>query len=248
MQINFIIRLFVLILCIIPLKHNAFAGPPFLTDDPVPVEYKHWEFYLFSTMDKTNAENNLQLPAIEINIGAIPNVQLHFVIPHMIHIPNDGARTNGLGDIETGIKYRFIEETEHRPQIAIFPLFELPTGNENRNLGNGRLWVKLPIWLQKSWGDWTTYGGGGYAINSAPLMKNFLYAGWLLQREFNQKVTLGAEVFTQGADSVDSSAFTILNAGGYYNFNKNVSFLFTAGHSLIGERHSIAYLGLYWTG
>ncbi len=22
------------------------AGPPFLTDDPEPVEYKHWEFYI----------------------------------------------------------------------------------------------------------------------------------------------------------------------------------------------------------
>ena len=31
----------------------AFAGPPFLTDDPEPVPFKHWEFYLFSTLDAT---------------------------------------------------------------------------------------------------------------------------------------------------------------------------------------------------
>ena len=32
---------------------RTFGGPPFMTDDPEPVEYKHSEFYIFSTMDKT---------------------------------------------------------------------------------------------------------------------------------------------------------------------------------------------------
>ena len=26
----------------------AWGGPPFVTDDPDPVEYQHWEVYLFS--------------------------------------------------------------------------------------------------------------------------------------------------------------------------------------------------------
>jgi hypothetical protein len=26
----------------------------------------------------------------------------------------------------------------------------------------------LPVWLQKSFGDWTIYGGGGYGLNSYP--------------------------------------------------------------------------------
>jgi len=30
---------------------TAFAGPPFLTDDPEPVPFKHWEAYLFSAVD-----------------------------------------------------------------------------------------------------------------------------------------------------------------------------------------------------
>ena len=32
---------------------TTLAGPPFLTDDPEPVPFKHWEFYLFSTVDAT---------------------------------------------------------------------------------------------------------------------------------------------------------------------------------------------------
>ena len=36
------------------LAATAFAGPPFLTDDPEPVPYKHWELYLFSTVDASS--------------------------------------------------------------------------------------------------------------------------------------------------------------------------------------------------
>jgi hypothetical protein len=28
-------------------SQRTMAGPPFVTDDPDPVEFKHWEVYLF---------------------------------------------------------------------------------------------------------------------------------------------------------------------------------------------------------
>ena len=79
-------------------------------------------------------------------------------------------------------------------------------------------------------------------------MRNYPYAGWLLQKDINEKLTLGAEVFTQGAASINSRSFTIINAGGLYNFTKHFSLLLSAGHSVIGENHTVSYSGLYWTG
>ena len=148
----------------------AFAGPPFLTDDPEPVDYHHYEIYLFSILDKNNVpveEPQLQSPAIEMNWGALPNLQLHLIVPYAWSLPPAAPAAHGIGDIEVGFKYRFIQETSNRPQVAIFPLFELHTGNTNQNLGNGKLWMKLPIWLQKSWGSWISYGGFGYGLNNA---------------------------------------------------------------------------------
>ena len=69
---------------------------------------------------------------------------------------------HGLGDIELGVKYRFLSETARRPQIGIFPMLEVPSGDPRRGLGNGQVWARLPLWLQKSSGPWTTYGGAGY--------------------------------------------------------------------------------------
>jgi hypothetical protein len=224
------------------------AGPPFLTDDPEPVPFKHWEFYLFSTVDATPDSTNGVGPAFEFNVGALPDLQLHLVAPVAYTAPEDEAKAYGVGDIELGLKYRFIQETESHPMVGIFPMLEIPTGDSDRGLGNGKLWGKLPIWLQKSWGPWTSYGGGGYVINPASEARNYFFGGWLLQREFGERLTLGGEVFAQQRSSNDSGSFALLNFGGFFKITEDFSLLFSAGHTFAGDRHTVGYLGLYWTG
>ncbi len=224
------------------------AGPPFLTDDPEPVELQHWEAYLFATGDRTNDGGTVNGPAAEFNYGVWPDTQLHLVVPVTNVSPSGGAAVAGLGDAELGVKYRFVHEDEATPQVGIFPMVELPTGRAARGLGNGRAWFRLPVWLQKSWGGWTTYGGGGVALNSAPGQRNHPFGGWLVQRDFGPRLTLGAEVFAQGADAAGGRGFTAGNVGGCCNFTGQFSLLFSAGRSLRGERHTLWYLGLYWTG
>src|SRR5579862_8287447 len=56
-------------------------GPPYQIDDPVPVDYKHYEFYIFGSADGTPAEMDSTGPAFEFNWGAVPRVQLHAILP-----------------------------------------------------------------------------------------------------------------------------------------------------------------------
>lgn len=240
-------RFLVLCLFLISTATAAFCGPPFLTDDPEPVPFRHYEFYVFSTLDRAAGNYAVAGPAFEFNVGAAPNLQLHIVAPLALSVPMNGPSTFGPGDVELGTKYRFVGEKGARPQIGIFPMLELPTGNSQQGLGNGRLWAKLPVWVQKSWGPWTSYGGGGYLLNDAPGMRSHPFFGWLLQRELTKKLTLGGEWFDPGQDSAVSGNSQLANIGGFYNFNQNFSLLFTAGHSVQGESHTVAYLGLYWT-
>ena len=116
--------------------------------------------------------------------------------------------------MEIGVKYRFVQETGSSPQIGIFPMAELATGDSGKGLGNGRTWWRLPVWIQKGWGEWTTYGGAWYVVNRAAGQKNYPFAGWLLQKDIGEKWTLGGEVFAHGRDTVDGQATTLLNAGG----------------------------------
>jgi hypothetical protein len=44
--------LFAVMLLALSAPFNVFAGPPYVTDDPEPVEYQHWEVYVASMFTK----------------------------------------------------------------------------------------------------------------------------------------------------------------------------------------------------
>lgn len=217
------------------------AGPPFSTDDPQPVDFLHWEFYLASEEQFSySGEVEATLPHLEINYGAVPGVQLHFVAP-MGYLRSGGRTDYGYGNTELGVKYRFIPETETAPQVGIFPLVELPTASPGKQSGNGKVQVFLPLWAQKSWGNLTTYGGGGFWYN--PGGKNFSFAGWELQYDFSKTLTLGSELYYRTADSEDAGPSAAFSIGGYVNINDNNHLLFAFGHSITGEDVTTGYIG-----
>jgi hypothetical protein len=220
------------------------AGPPFLTDDPEPVGYQQGELNLFSTETHTRGGHTVLAPAMEYNYGGWINTQLHVGLSVVHNIPDHEPSVFGFGDIELGVKYRFIQESDISPQIAFYPLINLPTGDTSKGLGNGTIAYTLPLWIQKSWDEWTTYGGVGYAINPAPGQNNYLFAGWLLQRNMDVHWTLGLELYTRGKTTPDSDPITFLNVGGTYKFTSDCNVLFSIGHSISGEDTTVAYLGL----
>ncbi|HVN97392.1 MAG TPA: hypothetical protein VMT62_13265, partial [Syntrophorhabdaceae bacterium] len=142
-----------------------FAGPPFRTDDPEPVEYQHWEFYVATQYANDEDGVSGTAPHLEMNYGIVPNLQLHLLVPVAFDKPRGAPTLYGPGDVELGVKYRFIQEGTYRPMVGTFPILHLPSGSERRGLGNGDAQFYLPVWLQKSLGHWTTYGGGGYWLN-----------------------------------------------------------------------------------
>jgi hypothetical protein len=240
----------------------AHAGPPFQTDDPDPVEYRHFEMYAFELSDGTgkNAGGTvLEVPSYEVNYGVVPNVQLHLVFPIAANFaPSGGPTSYGVSDTELGAKIRFVKETKRIPEIGIFPFFELPSGNASKGLGVGSTWYRMPLWLQKSWGpqdtQWTSYGGAGEQIVSsagyANGYKNSPFAGWLVQRQLSKKIALGGEFYGHGAEgeaAISTRASTLLDLGGIYEFKDGFDLLFAAGHSVYGQAETYTYLSLYWT-
>ena len=122
-------------------------------------------------------------------------------------------------------------------------MIEIPTGNQNKDLGHGEAQVFLPVWLQKSWGDLTTYGGGGFWYNPGPDSKNWIFSGWEIQYDFSKVVTLGGELCYHTADAPDSRSEAIFNIGGYINFNDHNHLLFSLGHSMVNGGATTGYIG-----
>jgi hypothetical protein len=184
------------------------AGPPYLTDDPEPVGLHHGEAYLASTAVFGADGFNGPVPLLEANYGAATDLQLHLVLPFVLSAGGGGASQYGLGDLELGAKYRFVDEEQAGIQVGVFPIVTIPTGASSKGLGEGSATLFLPVWLQKSIGPWTSYGGGGYRIRPGP---DGWFLGWLVQRRVGP-VAIGAEVFHQ-TDSeralAGASGFTV---------------------------------------
>ncbi len=236
-------------------------GPPYQTDDPVPVDLHHYEFYIFGSADGTPVEMDASGPAFEFNWGAIPRVQLHTILPFGVVAPSNnpvylpsgaGPTVFGLMDTELGAKIAFIKESPHFPQVGTFTMFEMPTGNAAKGLGVGKVWYKLPIWLQKNVGKWTFDGGAGYEVVPQTGYRNFAYTGWLVKKQLSERLELGAEVFalgSEGSAAPQTQASTMVDLGGYYHFKNHPGrqFLFCYGHSVAGQTENYAYVGMYWT-
>jgi len=99
----------------------AFAGPPFLTDDPEPVELGHWEVYGFSAGANGHGDTTGLGPSLEVNYGAAEGLQLHFIGGFAYDDPPGEGFRMGLSDTELGAKLRFVkpDEDDWYPQIGI---------------------------------------------------------------------------------------------------------------------------------
>jgi hypothetical protein len=222
-----------LLICVLLISsHLALAGPPFLTDDPEPVEYQHNELYISSQQLKTQDGTTGTLPHLEYNYGAAPDLQLHIIVPYAFSSPANGQQESGLGDVELGVKYRFMQESDNRPMVGVFPLVETHTGDANKGLGNGATQIFLPIWLQKRWGEWQSYGGGGYWINSGANTKNHWFFGWQLQKDISEYLTLGGEIYHNTEQTPGAGSSAGFNLGGFYNLDEHNHLLFSAGRGL----------------
>jgi hypothetical protein len=153
--------------------------------------------------------------------------------------------------MELGVKFGFIKQTKRCPQIGTFTMLEVPTGSYSKALGIGRVWYKLPVWVEKDEGAWTFDGGAGYAVVRQFQYRNFLYGGFLVKRQINKKLEMGVEIFSharEGLAAPQTQSSTLFDVGGYYHFkNPNFQFLFAYGHSVAGQTENYAYLGLYYT-
>jgi hypothetical protein len=226
---------------------TAWAGPPFFTDDPEPAEYKHGEFYFASQYIQNWDGKSATLPHLEFNYGVLPNMHLHLIAPFQYVKPEGEDSQYGYGDTELGIKFRFIQEKEWIPMVGTFPIVIIPTGNHEKGLGSGQTQIYIPLWFQKSWGPWTTYGGGGYWINPGEGNKDWWFFGWLVQREITKQFTLGAELFHRSNSLEGGDEGNGFQVGAIINLTDQHHILLSAGRDFTGPNLLTAYVGYQFT-
>ena len=204
----------------------AFAGPPYLTDDPVPTETGHWEIYGFAGGE--GRRSTLDADAgFDLNYGPVGGIQLTMTLPiSLSHAPVEGWGS-GTGDLEVGVKYRFFHDESHGLSAAIFPRAILPTASHSPGEKTRFL---LPLWLGKDFAGGTSlFGGGGYTINPGAGNRDFWQAAVALTHDLSKQVSVGGEVARQSPDSVGGTAQTRAGVGSIVKLSEHYALLFSGG-------------------
>ena len=209
----------------------AVAGPPFLTDDPEPVDIHHAEINLIGQQVRTSGGRGGSASG-EVNVGCAAETQCHVAVPIAFDRPAGGSSQAGLGDVELGVKYRFLDRPDDGWSATVYPTLDLPTGDAGRGLGNGRAQLLLPLWVQRSVGAWSWDAGIARLFNRAPDARDSWFAGLLAQRSFGDTLSLGAEVFHRTSTAIGEPSAAGLNVGAIVKIGSDQNLLVSAGRGL----------------
>jgi hypothetical protein len=216
----------------------AWAGPPYVTDDPEPTDLGHWEIYGFAggvhTPGETAGETGL-----DFNYGAANDLQLTLVVPAAYD--RSGATHGGMGVVELAAKYKVLHEKagSWRPSIALFPRLFAPTAKAR--FASKRANLLLPVWVGKGFGDWSVFGGGGYQLNPGAGARDFWTGGVALTRTLSDRVSAGGEVYHRTRDAADGRDLTGVNLGVTYKVTDHWSLLGAGGPGVQNARREGRY-------
>jgi Putative MetA-pathway of phenol degradation len=204
------------------LTQSAVAGPPYVSDDPEPTDYKHFEIYTFTTGTTTRGGTAGQ-SGIDFNYGAAPDLQLTATVPAGFDLPAGGSASVGLSNVELAAKYRFLHQDSFGLDVSVFPRIFLPSGSAN--VGDTHASLLLPVWVQKDWsGGWSAFGGGGCTVSERRAV-DFCQMGGVLTYQLLPKLQVGAELFHQTADTSGTPASSSVGIGWRYDLNDNYHLL-----------------------
>jgi hypothetical protein len=213
----------------------AVGGPPYVTDDPEPTAYRHWEIYTgFQYENDLGAEAAASLPFAEFNYGAMPNVQVS-ISTELDERDTSQTRGYGYGITDFGIKTRFVQESDGWPQISFYPSVQIP------GAPGGHAVTLLPLWLQKSSGPWTAFGGGGLYLNAGPGMRDFTFVGSAVERAVSPATTVGIELFHRSSETIGGTDTTAANLGIIAQVGQYHAILASFGRALHGNDAFSAY-------
>ena len=205
----------------------AFAGPPYVTDDPIPTDEGHYEIYAFTAGSMT-VDGASGQAGFDLNYGGAKNLQLTMVLPLAYDSPNHGQGMVGLGDIEFAAKYQFLKQDSFGLDVAVFPRVFLPTST-NAVLGDKHPSYFLPLFVQKDWGEWGAFGGGGCTLNRGGKAQDFCQWGLVLTRRITPELQLGLEIYHQTPDQKGARQTTGVGLGAIYDVNEHYHLMASAG-------------------
>lgn len=148
---------------------GAFAGHPLITEDTGTQGAGNWQLELTHDRGRSRVgatqERSYSTTAV-LSYGATDATDVILALPYertKTRSPGANGENRGLGDVELAAKWRFVEHGD--TSVAIRPGVTLPSGDEDKGLGTGRVAPSLFAVLSHEPGDWGFHLHVGYTRN-----------------------------------------------------------------------------------
>ncbi len=198
------------------LARAASAGPPLFSDDPEPAPFHHWEIFTSFVGESDHGERSIDLPDLDLNYGAGPNLQLAMEVPLTWDEPPSLPTRPHLGDAVVQAKYRFLRRgaEDHEVQLATYPKLVVPEDRTWRTLGAGTTGWVLPLIGMRAFGPHArayTDLHGTYVAAAPRRWRTF--AGVAGERDASARLTWTGEIYARSAEEPHAHDVVGFNVG-----------------------------------
>ncbi|KVV42179.1 hypothetical protein WT27_11320 [Burkholderia territorii] len=165
---------------------DVYATHPLVSDDTGTQGNANWQFEFNGEETSKQDENGRhQLWNATLTRGFGEHVDLYVNAPYthlQTRTDDNGA---GIGDVEIGMKWRFVE---HGPlSLALKPKVTMPTGNDGRGLGTGRVGTGATLLAQADVARFSLLANAGLAYQ--PNRQGDLRSVWAVSAAALYKAT-----------------------------------------------------------
>jgi hypothetical protein len=222
----------------------SICGTAFYHERSRSPDLRQWEINLPWTLKRTpGGQLSGELVRIDVNYGYDPYTQLSIELPFPYTDLAKGGLGFGAGDVLLEYKRR-LDEPEEASYFGTDLVITLPTGDERRGLGAGRVTLELPLLYQRRWDEAVVYSDFRYKWQAGDQGKSFWFFGAAVERLVNEQLKIGAEIYGTTPTAFGGEGNAGFNLGGKYKLAAGTVLMFSAGRSFRAEPELTLLLGL----
>jgi hypothetical protein len=202
---------------------NSYASHPLISDDTGTTGTGKFNIETNAEYAHDNGDSATQFAAT-LSAGIRENIDFVVSVPYLFTRIDEGSETikeDGLSDISLEVKWRFYEKDGL--SFAIKPGVILPTGEEDKELGDGKAAYSLHLLTTKELDPVTLHLDLGYTKNRKELRDIWHYS---LAAEYavSKPLTLVANIGGETNPERESNVHPLFLLGGMiYKINENIS-------------------------
>lgn len=248
-------------LIILIFSNQAFAAHPLITDDTGTQGKGNMQFEFISEYGKDRedgvTEKFFEGPTIPVfSYGLSDTMDIVFGLPYVSVRTEEAGTTSavrGIGDASIEIKARFYEKDGL--SLGLKPGISLPTGNEEKGLGNGKMSYSIFLITTKEAEPWAFHFNLGYGRNEYKLKadeeanrKDLWHVSLASQVEIVKDLKLVTNIGMERNSDRASSTNPVFALGGFIysiTYNLDVDMGIKAGLSKAETDYSIL-AGITW--